>query len=240
MKILRNSRVTWIVAIATSSFVHATLLSLAMLAPGQAVDSLSTIEAILVEFTDLGAISTYPKLTKDAPVNVGEITVEQKASFEIETLDSDIPLQFLPSSESSIAVLQSQRSQYARQNISDIAAEIARIGMSDDRTSRPTRIRRMTPNSIRGFEEKYYLDAWVRKVQRVGQLNYPQEASEKSQYGTLRWLAAISRDGRLLDVRITESSGYRALDDAAVRIVQLAAPYAPFPAKMRKIPIHSK
>ena len=81
----------------------------------------------------------------------------------------------------------------------------------------------------------YYLDAWRREVERVGQLNYPAEARAKKLAGTLRLRVTIAADGNLKDVRITESSGHAVLDDAALRIVRLAAPYAPFSPTMRTV-----
>ena len=74
----------------------------------------------------------------------------------------------------------------------------------------------------------YYKDAWRRKVERVGNQNYPAEARDQRIYGSLRMLVAINRDGTLREVRILESSGHTVLDNAALRIVRLAAPYAPF------------
>ena len=35
-------------------------------------------------------------------------------------------------------------------------------------------------------------------------------------------------------IRLTRSSGHALLDDAAIRIVRLAAPYAPFPKEIRE------
>ena len=81
----------------------------------------------------------------------------------------------------------------------------------------------------------YYLDAWRREVERVGQLNYPAEARAKKLAGTLRLRVTIAADGGLKEVRITESSGHPVLDDAALRIVRLAAPYAPFSPTMRTV-----
>lgn len=81
----------------------------------------------------------------------------------------------------------------------------------------------------------YYLDAWRREVERVGQLNYPAEARAKQLAGTLRLRVTIAADGNLKDVRITESSGHAVLDEAALRIVRLAAPYAPFSPTMRTV-----
>ena len=90
-----------------------------------------------------------------------------------------------------------------------------------------------TPAQNKDFA--YYLDAWRREVERVGQLNYPAEARAKKLAGTLRLRVTIAADGHLKDVRITESSGHAVLDDAALRIVRLAAPYAPFSPTMRAV-----
>ncbi len=80
----------------------------------------------------------------------------------------------------------------------------------------------------------YYLASWRRKVTRIGQLNYPSEAQANGVTGSLRLLVAITADGDLKAVRVLESSGHKLLDDAAVRIVHLAAPFAPFSPAMRE------
>ena len=80
----------------------------------------------------------------------------------------------------------------------------------------------------------YYLASWRRKVTRIGQLNYPSEAQANGVTGSLRLLVAITADGDLKEVRVLESSGHKLLDDAAVRIVHLAAPFAPFSPAMRE------
>ncbi|MDX1653781.1 MAG: TonB family protein [Candidatus Competibacteraceae bacterium] len=83
--------------------------------------------------------------------------------------------------------------------------------------------------------EGFYRENWVRKVQRVGELNFPPEASRLDlSRGPGPTLAVVVRaDGTLQSVRVHRSSGYPALDEAAVRIVRLAAPYAPFPPELR-------
>lgn len=78
----------------------------------------------------------------------------------------------------------------------------------------------------------YYLRAWRRQVERVGKLNYPGEARRRKLTGSLRLLVVIRADGELADARLVESSGHAVLDDAALRIVRLAAPYAPFPPRI--------
>ena len=85
--------------------------------------------------------------------------------------------------------------------------------------------------SARTREIKYaaYMEAWRAKVERVGNLNYPDEARRRSLSGKLVLEVAIRPDGSLKTVRIKRSSGHAVLDDAAIRIVRLAAPYAAFP-----------
>ena len=78
----------------------------------------------------------------------------------------------------------------------------------------------------------YYLRAWRRQVERVGKLNYPSEARRRKLTGSLRLLVVIRADGELADARLVESSGHAVLDDAALHIVRLAAPYAPFPPRI--------
>ncbi len=85
-------------------------------------------------------------------------------------------------------------------------------------------------------EYKYatYMEAWRRKVERIGNLNYPDEARRKKLYGNLLLHVAVRSDGSVERVRILKSSGHKLLDDAAMRIVRMAAPYAPFPEGIRR------
>ncbi|WP_291903335.1 TonB family protein [Accumulibacter sp.] len=73
-----------------------------------------------------------------------------------------------------------------------------------------------------------YIEAWRSKVERVGTLNYPDAARGKL-YGTLVMTVSIKSDGSLAGIEINRSSGHRILDDAARRIVTMAAPYGDFP-----------
>ncbi|MHB8534023.1 MAG: energy transducer TonB [Sulfuricaulis sp.] len=84
-------------------------------------------------------------------------------------------------------------------------------------------------------EYKYaaYMDAWRAKVERIGNLNYPEEAKRLHLTGSLLLDVALNADGSINNVSIRRSSGQKVLDDAAVRIVELAAPFAPFPPDIR-------
>ena len=79
-----------------------------------------------------------------------------------------------------------------------------------------------------------YVDDWRLKVERVGNLNYPDEARQKKLYGSLRLTVHIKSDGVVEKVDIDRSSGSKILDEAAVRIVQMAGPYAAFPEDIRR------
>ncbi|MGH8618617.1 MAG: energy transducer TonB [Burkholderiales bacterium] len=77
------------------------------------------------------------------------------------------------------------------------------------------------------FRFAQYIEDWRLKVQRIGSINYPEAA--RGIYGELRMTVSIRADGSVEKIEINKSSGKRLLDDAAMRIVQLASPYSPFP-----------
>lgn len=79
-----------------------------------------------------------------------------------------------------------------------------------------------------------YVEDWRLKVERIGNLNYPEAARQLKLYGSLRLLVVIRADGSLENVEVTQSSGQRILDAAAVRIVEMGAPYAPLPPDIRR------
>lgn len=79
-----------------------------------------------------------------------------------------------------------------------------------------------------------YIEDWRVKVQRIGEMNYPQAARDQKTYGSLVITVSIKSDGVLERVEINRSSGVRILDEAALRIVNLAAPYAAFPPNIAK------
>lgn len=79
-----------------------------------------------------------------------------------------------------------------------------------------------------------YVEDWRTKVERIGNLNYPEMARRQKIYGKLTLTVSIRSDGSVESVEINRPSGQRILDASAVRIVKLAAPYAPFPPEIRK------
>jgi len=113
--------------------------------------------------------------------------------------------------------------------ISRLAANIER--RHDSYTSRKRR--KAISSATREYRYASYMEAWRRKVERIGNLNYPREAKREGLFGNLILHVAVRADGALEDVRVVRSSGHEILDQAAVRIVRLAAPFAPFPPDIR-------
>ncbi|MGE5096687.1 MAG: energy transducer TonB [Betaproteobacteria bacterium] len=79
----------------------------------------------------------------------------------------------------------------------------------------------------------HYVDNWRQKIERVGNLNYPEEAKAKKIYGKLQLTVAIKADGEVESVEVSRSSGHKVLDQAAIRIVRLASPFERFPDNIR-------
>ena len=114
--------------------------------------------------------------------------------------------------------------------IARLEAQIARELESYQQRPR----RRFVGARTQEYRMARYVDDWRVKIERIGELNYPQAARERKIYGSLVVTVSIKADGSLERVEINRSSGQRILDAAALRIVQLAAPYAPFPADIAK------
>ena len=89
-------------------------------------------------------------------------------------------------------------------------------------------------SSTREFVPATYMRQWINRVERIGNLNYPDQARREKLSGTLILDVVINADGELVKTDLRQSSGHQILDDAAKRIVQLAAPYSPFPPKLRQ------
>ncbi|CAE6887762.1 TonB protein [Pseudomonas marincola] len=111
---------------------------------------------------------------------------------------------------------------------SEIASLEADLANEVQAYAKRPKILRLNAASTMRDKGAWYKDQWRKKVERIGNLNYPDDARRKRIYGSLRLLVSINRDGSLYEVLVLESSGQPTLDKAAMRIVRLAAPFAPF------------
>ncbi|MBV1914377.1 MAG: energy transducer TonB [Pseudomonadales bacterium] len=116
----------------------------------------------------------------------------------------------------------------------EIASLEAQLDQQTQFNAKMPRVRTVNAVSTRYSVDAYYMDGWRRKIEVIGNLNYPKEARRQNLFGSLRMLVALLPDGTIKEVRILKSSGTKLLDDSAVRIVRLAAPFAPFPDDLRR------
>ena len=114
----------------------------------------------------------------------------------------------------------------------EIASLSAQIKQKlESRSTRPRRT--FISASTKVFKYAAYMEAWRAKVERVGNLNYPDEARKRRLNGSLILDVALNPDGSVNQITIRRSSGHKILDDAAIRIVNLAAPFSPFPDNIK-------
>src|SRR5690606_4678995 len=99
---------------------------------------------------------------------------------------------------------------------SQLSAEIASLeadlALERQRYAKRPKIHRLNAASTMRDKGAWYKDEWRRKVERIGNLNYPDEARRKGLYGSLRLLVSIRHDGSLYEVQVLESSGQAVLD----------------------------
>ena len=114
-----------------------------------------------------------------------------------------------------------------------IASLQAQLDLRRQRYAKRPRKYTISSASTRKSQDALYLDRWRRRIEAVGNINYPSEARRRQLYGSLRMLVALLPNGEVESIRILQSSGHSILDQAAVEIVHLAAPFQPFPAELR-------
>ncbi|WP_370980735.1 energy transducer TonB [Agaribacterium sp. ZY112] len=116
----------------------------------------------------------------------------------------------------------------------DLASLQAKRDQQLQSQARKPRITRHTSVSTKSSAEAAYYNRWSQKIETYGKKNFPAEAKRKNIYGSLRLSVMLRADGSVAKVEISESSGYKILDDAALKVVRLASPFDPFPAEIKK------
>ncbi len=116
----------------------------------------------------------------------------------------------------------------------EIASLEAQLAEKANAYAKRPRVTRLTAVSARQSSSAAYMDSWRREVERVGNLNYPEEARRRGLNGQVRVAVMLLPDGHVQKIDVLESSGYKILDDAVIRIIRLAEPFPPFTEAMRK------
>lgn len=116
----------------------------------------------------------------------------------------------------------------------EIAQLLAEMDKDEARYARRPRIHFIDAVSAKSAVEAEYIDDWVKKIERIGNINFPEEAIARNLSGKLILNATLDHEGRVVNSQISLSSGYDVLDKAALRIIKLAGPYPALPEEIRR------
>lgn len=240
--------------------LHAALILGVGFSASMNVEQSPTIEITLAQFNDpeepedAEFAAQSNQLGSGTEAEVMEMTTDTEADFQ-DNVFQEVAAESLPAQEAALLekrelltslsnpedavptndetpteAVESPLSQNYEALAREIASLEARIATERQALAKAPRVKRLTSVSTKTADEAAYLNMWRQKVERIGNANYP----SGDIYGNLRMLVVINWDGKLRDLRILESSGHRELDDAALRIVRIAAPFQDFPVEMRK------
>jgi protein TonB len=194
-----------------------------------------------------GGGNSEQKVTPKTPLppqkTIKEGTALAEAHRRVEELEAR-QQQLLAAAESDAALVTSDKlseevdsqPKVSGYDLLDSAATVARMEAQIDRRLEEY-ARRPRKKNIGARTKEYrfaqYVEDWRQKIERIGTLNYPDAARGKL-YGSLILSVLINADGTVAAVEVTRPSGHKLLDDAAVRIVRLAAPFSAFPPNIRR------
>jgi len=166
------------------------------------------------------AVWDVPRSAARKPEPAAKKVITVTAAPHKTNSDAAVPPKTKPHKPTAAELL-AQRSR----EIQRITAELGRKTQAYAKRPR----RKFVNASTQEYQYAFYQEAWRSKVKRIGELNYPEEATRRRLYGKVVVHTAIRADGTLEGVGVVRSSGMKVLDDAAIRAVRLSAPFAPFP-----------
>lgn len=117
----------------------------------------------------------------------------------------------------------------------EIASLQAKLDEQKQAYAKRPRVRTLTSVSTKAHYEALYIDSFRREVEAIGTRNFPGQALTENKFGNVRLLVTLLPSGELKgQPKILKSSGHAFLDEAAIRSVQLAAPFSPFTTEMKQ------
>jgi protein TonB len=161
---------------------------------------------------------------KQLEAQAKQLMTQIKSPSSVQTDQQTAPSQDTSSTTPSAAELINQGAQLAKMQ--------ARISQEwEEYQKRPRRA--FVGANTKEYVFARYVEDWAAKIERIGNQNYPEAARRQGIYGSLRLTVSLYSDGRVEKIDINQSSGSKILDSAAIQIVRMGAPYAPFPKEMR-------
>ncbi len=127
-----------------------------------------------------------------------------------------------------------KKSSFTAESLQQQLAELGTEIRQNQPSAEQTRAKFVDTVSTHKYVAAQYLKDWESKVERTGNLNYPEIANKKDFSGTLTLEVWINMDGSIKNIRINKSSGYPELDEAAKKIVYMSAPFPALPLDLRK------
>jgi protein TonB len=122
-----------------------------------------------------------------------------------------------------------------RKNQKNIALLVSELSREKQLYAKRPRINHVDTLSAKSAVEAKYIKDWVQKVEIIGNINYPNQARQKKLSGTLILSVLVNHDGSVISASVQQKSGEKLLDEAAVKVVRLAAPFKQFPTEMHEL-----
>ena len=193
-------------------------------------DQLGGGESDDIEKLTTTEVTPFPDQTLNEVTKPPEMEMQQQKVEEQQVLNTELSDKTTINPDTQPIDLQQAENTPEVQSIYQRSMEIASLEaqldtMINNRAKKPRR--RTVSAATHRATDALYIDAWRRKIERIGNLNYPDKAKRQGIYGSLSLKVAINADGTVNQILVLRSSGHKILDDAAVRIVRLAAPFAP-------------
>ncbi|MDO9104984.1 MAG: TonB family protein [Methylovulum sp.] len=160
---------------------------------------------------------------ESAPKTVRKIITRRKAEQQV-----------IAATKPAVVHSQKERPHLSPETLQQQLAQLGTEIRQNQQSAEDTGITFVSEVSTHKYVAAQYLKDWESKVERVGNLNYPEVAAKKNFSGTLTMDVTIHADGSIRDIIIKRSSGNPALDDAAKQIVRMSAPFAPLPLELLK------
>jgi protein TonB len=184
-----------------------------------------------------------PVTSTDPRPHTGQAPVQMKSASPKESQEDQTKVLKQKKSERKVADKKKTETEkpvkpVSGQQLIDRSLEMARLASELNEQTRQysqrPKVRFIDSVGTKSVVEASYIDSWVRKVERIGNLNYPDEAGRKRLSGKLILNVTLNQEGKVINIEVAKSSGEQLLDDAARRIVELSSPFSAFPSDMRQ------
>lgn len=185
---------------------------------------------------DRQAKSMLPAIGEDSKITPEQATkhvahLEQESKRMLTRLKSDYKLD-TPQPKKQQSTDASSAEDLVQRSL-EIARLEAQISKNNDFYQKLPR-RKFIGARTQEYRFAQYIEDWRVKVERIGNLNYPEQARRDQLYGKLQLSVSIRADGSVENIEVSRSSGHRILDAAAMRIVKLASPFSPLPPNITR------